>query len=81
MNAARVVFSITILLTYPIESFVARDVILSTLLGIDETNGHRTPEIAKKSLVVTAVLTVSTSLMSFTTDCLGMVLELNVRTK
>ena len=38
MNVSRLLFSITILLTYPIECFVCREVILNLLYGNDPGN-------------------------------------------
>ncbi|KAG8227749.1 hypothetical protein J437_LFUL007539 [Ladona fulva] len=81
MNVARVLFCATILLTFPIECFVTRDVITSVLLPAISTLGHRVVPLAEASQVwhvsVTAALVLITYLFSMTTDCLGIVLELN----
>ena len=78
MNVARILFCITILLTAPIECFVARDIIINTLL---ERRGHRdhqpTAGMNKQRIFVTASIVIVTSLISFSTDCLSLVLEFN----
>ncbi|XP_071439712.1 putative sodium-coupled neutral amino acid transporter 11 [Hetaerina americana] len=81
MNVARVLFCATILLTFPIECFVTRDVITSVLLPALSTLGHRIIPLAEASrawhVSVTLALLLLTYLLSMTTDCLGIVLELN----
>jgi solute carrier family 38 (sodium-coupled neutral amino acid transporter), member 11 len=73
MNAARVMFSATILLTYPFECFVAREVLKSTLLcGRGETTTQH--------VGISLFLVLVTLMLSMVTDCLGIVLELNVST-
>lgn len=75
MNASRIFFSITILLTYPIECFVTREVIENTLLpNVDDTH----PFSRNKHFIITFLTVCSTYLISMATDCLGIVLELNV---
>ena len=85
MNAARIMFCITILLTSPIECFVARDLIINTLLerkhhGHDNENEltHKNNSLLTRVIVTFSLIT-ATCLISFTTDCLGIVLEFNVR--
>ena len=68
MNVSRLLFSITILLTYPIECFVCREVV-KNVLGNDSDKWH---------YLVTVVLVVLTYLLSLITDCLSIVLEINV---
>lgn len=106
MNVARVIFCLTILLTSPIECFVARDIIINTLV---ERRGYRDHEptgiqlvwycpsmqnvnaqslpflyaaviagMNRQRVLVTTAIVVSASLISFTTDCLSIVLEFNV---
>ncbi|XP_068082105.1 putative sodium-coupled neutral amino acid transporter 11 [Anabrus simplex] len=72
MNISRVLFSITVLLTYPIECFVTRDVLESLLLqvcGITHTTAHH--------VIITLTLVTITCILSMVTSCLGPVLELN----
>ena len=75
MNISRLFFSITILLTYPIECFVCREVILNLLFGNDPDEDFKTP---KKHIIVTIFIVASTYLLSMITKCLGIVLEINV---
>ena len=79
MNVSRILFCLTILLTAPIECFVARDVVLYTLF---ERNGYRdhqpTAGMNLKKFLVTTSLVLAAALLSFTTDCLSIVLEFNV---
>jgi len=71
MNAARVMFSATILLTYPFECFVAREVLKNTILC-------NSPDTTVQHVGISVLLVLVTLLLSMTTDCLGIVLELNV---
>ncbi len=83
MNAARIMFCLTILLTAPIECFVARDLITSTFLD-QKTNENESFTGRKNFLpkiIVTFSLVIATCLISFSTDCLSIVLEFNVRVK
>jgi sodium-coupled neutral amino acid transporter 11 len=76
MNASRISFSITILLTFPIECFVTREVIENSFF-LNQTP----PEDNWKTLRhvgITIFIVVTTYLISMATDCLGVVLELNV---
>lgn len=80
MNAARIMFCVTILLTSPIECFVARDLIMNTLSGQNgncEESTTKTNFLSK--IIVTFSLVTATCLISFSTDCLSIVLEFNVR--
>lgn len=74
MNLSRMLFSITILLTFPIECFVVRDVLETSFLRKD-------PNIPISDNVhygITLGIIAVTYIISMTTDCLGVVLELNV---
>lgn len=78
MNAARIMFCVTILLTSPIECFVARDLIMNTLSGQNgncEESTTKTNFLSK--IIVTFSLVTATCLISFSTDCLSIVLEFN----
>lgn len=72
MNLCRGGYAFTILLTYPIECFVARDV-LETAFFRD----HQ-PQPFFRHAVLSVIIAILCMLLSFTTDCLGIVLELNV---
>jgi len=75
---ARVLFTLTIMLTYPIECFVVRDVALNAYYS-DKTslcvNGNGISD--KVHAITTTAIVVSTYMLSTLTDCLGIVLELN----
>ncbi|CAL7948471.1 unnamed protein product [Xylocopa violacea] len=79
MNFARVMFSGTILLTFPIECFVTREVILTAIKGTDELEDHTAyvPNSDRKYLIITLSIVSVAYLISMSTDCLGVVLELN----
>ena len=70
-NIARLMFTITIMLTYPIECFVVRDVLENVFWPYKEllTKRHH--------LMITIVIVSVTFVLSTLTDCLGIVLELN----
>lgn len=70
-NMARLLFTITIMLTYPIECFVVRDVLENVFWPYKEllTKRHH--------LMLTISIVSITFLLSTLTDCLGVVLELN----
>lgn len=76
MNFSRLLFSITILLTYPIECFVVRDVIENSFLKKDPN----VPISDRMHYLVTLAIVGITYFISISTDCLGVVLELNVST-
>uniref|UniRef100_A0A1B6DRT8 Putative sodium-coupled neutral amino acid transporter 11 n=1 Tax=Clastoptera arizonana TaxID=38151 RepID=A0A1B6DRT8_9HEMI len=67
MNFSRLAFGATILLTYPIECLVTRSV-LSQILQLDSSTSH---------YVTTIGIVGVTYIISVSTDCLGIVLELN----
>ncbi|XP_012229561.1 putative sodium-coupled neutral amino acid transporter 11 isoform X1 [Linepithema humile] len=79
MNFARVMFSGTILLTFPIECFVTREVLMTAIKGTDELEGHEAyvPNSDRKYLIITLTIVSVAYLISMLTDCLGVVLELN----
>lgn len=74
INLSRILFSVTILLTYPIECFVAREVVEHSLFVQDPN----VPLPEKTHYVITLVIVSITYFISMATDCLGVVLELNV---
>lgn len=74
MNFSRLLFSITILLTYPIECFVSREVVENSIFKKDPN----VPISERTHYLITLVIVGSTYFISMTTDCLGVVLELNV---
>lgn len=73
-NVARMLFTITIMLTYPIECFVVREVLENVFWPCKEllTKQHH--------WMLTVSIVAVTFLLSTLTDCLGIVLELNVST-
>ncbi|XP_044763289.1 putative sodium-coupled neutral amino acid transporter 11 [Coccinella septempunctata] len=73
MNLSRLLFSVQILLTYPIECLVTREVIENSIFKDDPSaivsdNTH---------YAITLAIIFVTYLISISTDCLGVVLELN----
>lgn len=70
MNVSRIVFSVTVLLTYPLELFVSRDVFLTLVDKKDHSIWH---------YLTTFAIIIVTWGLSCITDCLGVVLEINVR--
>ena len=90
MNISRLFFCFVILLTYPIECFVCREV-LNNIFWKDNKVMIFIMIVYESSLIpqntgwfrhvsVTVGLVMSTCLVSMSTDCLGIVLELNVST-
>lgn len=75
MNFSRLLFSVQILLTYPIECFVSREVIEHSLFSSDPN----VPVTDRTHYLITLLIIASTYFISMATDCLGVVLELNVR--
>lgn len=69
MNLARLAFSFTILLTFPIECLVARSVLTQVL------DSHYSTD--TQHVLFTLLIVIVTYFISITTDCLGVVLELN----
>ncbi|CAH0549310.1 unnamed protein product [Brassicogethes aeneus] len=73
MNVSRILFSVQILLTYPIECFVTREVIENSLIKTEAN----VPISEKTHYLITLAIVGTTYIISIATDCLGMVLELN----
>ncbi|KAJ4439366.1 hypothetical protein ANN_07488, partial [Periplaneta americana] len=76
MNVSRISFSITILLTFPIECFVTREVVENSFFSrqtAPEEDSSRT----LRHVGITICIVLTTYLISMATDCLGVVLELN----
>ena len=76
MNISRLLFSITILLTYPIECFVCREVLHNIIWGKMEDQDLE--QSRRNHVILTLFLVFGTYMMSLVTDCLGIVLEINV---
>lgn len=70
-NIARLLFTVTIMLTYPIECFVVREVLENVFWPYKELLTRR------HHLMLTIAIVAITFLLSTLTDCLGIVLELN----
>ncbi|ALC40785.1 CG13743, partial [Drosophila busckii] len=89
MNFSRVLFSISILLTFPIECFVSREIVRALVHRfvlkepISEFTQDKDPslekgaEIDEYSKAITLAIVFSAFIISPMTDCLGSVLELN----
>uniref|UniRef100_A0A8W7P3J9 Putative sodium-coupled neutral amino acid transporter 11 n=1 Tax=Anopheles coluzzii TaxID=1518534 RepID=A0A8W7P3J9_ANOCL len=88
MNFARVLFSVSILLTFPIECFVSREIVRTQIkrfyshevveYDTDKDPSHVTgEEDDRKSMITTLVIVFSAFIISPYTECLGPVLELN----
>nr|XP_022904579.1 putative sodium-coupled neutral amino acid transporter 11 [Onthophagus taurus] len=73
INTSRLLFSITILLTYPIECFVTREVIEVSIFKKDVN----VPVSDRTHYLITLMIISTAYLISMSTDCLGVVLELN----
>ena len=78
MPVSRIFFTFTVLLTYPLECFVAREVIINAFLG-KKTSGEDDSNSQTIHIVLTLAIVATVTAVSFATDCLGIVLELNVR--
>lgn len=74
MNFSRLLFSIQILLTYPIECFVSREVLEHSLFKTDPN----VPITERTHYLLTLLIIAAAYFISMATDCLGVVLELNV---
>ncbi|KAH8258093.1 hypothetical protein KR038_005687, partial [Drosophila bunnanda] len=89
MNFSRVLFSVSILLTFPIECFVSREIVRALVHRfvlkepISEFTQDKDPslekgaEIDEYSKAITMAIVFSAFVISPMTDCLGSVLELN----
>ncbi len=71
MNLIRLFYAVIIMFSYPLECFVCREVIENTFF-------YRRKGDKLLHSSITIVISLLTMLLSFTTDCLGVVLELNV---
>ncbi|XP_050418554.1 putative sodium-coupled neutral amino acid transporter 11 isoform X1 [Patella vulgata] len=71
MNIVRLAFSITIMLTYPVECFVTREVIENAVFPSNP------PTPFWRHMTVTLIIVFLTAAVSMSTDCLGIVLEFN----
>ncbi|XP_035705613.1 putative sodium-coupled neutral amino acid transporter 11 isoform X2 [Folsomia candida] len=71
INLARTLFCLTILLTFPLECFVARDVIENVFFS------GKQPPTATRHFGITLLIVLLCYVISISTDCLGVVLELN----
>ncbi|XP_065167119.1 putative sodium-coupled neutral amino acid transporter 11 [Atheta coriaria] len=74
MNFCRILFSIQILLTFPIECFVSREVLELTVFRRDDIN---VPISERAHYLITLAIIGASYIISMATDCLGVVLELN----
>ncbi|XP_037510168.1 putative sodium-coupled neutral amino acid transporter 11 [Rhipicephalus sanguineus] len=70
-NVARLLFTLTIMLTYPIECFVTREVLDNAFFVT------RFPSNLVRHIIMTLFIVLTTFAFSTLTDCLGIVLELN----
>ncbi|CAN8021180.1 unnamed protein product [Ixodes persulcatus] len=70
-NVARLMFTVTIMLTYPIECFVTREVLDNAFFV------NRFPSNLVRHIVMTVLIVLASFAFSTLTDCLGIVLELN----
>uniref|UniRef100_T1JHR5 Putative sodium-coupled neutral amino acid transporter 11 n=1 Tax=Strigamia maritima TaxID=126957 RepID=T1JHR5_STRMM len=72
INVIRLFFALTVMLTFPIECFVCREVI-ENVFFINYTK----PQSFKVHYITTVSIVAVTVVISMATDCLGIVLELN----
>ncbi|XP_058465697.1 putative sodium-coupled neutral amino acid transporter 11 [Malaya genurostris] len=88
MNFSRVLFSVSILLTFPIECFVSREIVRTQIkrfyssevmeYDADKDPTHETgSDDDQKSMTTTLVIVFAAFIISPYTECLGPVLELN----
>lgn len=75
INISRLLFCITILLTFPLECFVVRDVVENLFFK------GKQPSNTSRHFSVTLIIVLAAYIISMSTDCLGVVLELNVSPK
>lgn len=76
INISRVLFSLITLLTFPLECMVTKAVIDQILRG--GTDPIPIPMSKKRHAIVTITILVATYLVSISTKCLGIALEINV---
>ena len=72
INFVRLFYAIIIMFSYPLELFVCREVIENTFFAKIKGNNNL-------HTIITILLIVITLCLSFATDCLGVVLEINVK--
>ncbi|KAL8584013.1 hypothetical protein ACOMHN_048620 [Nucella lapillus] len=72
MNVARLAFAITIMLTFPVECFVTREVVENAVFP----NAVQPPPLWRH-VTITAIIVALVTAVSMATDCLGIVLTLN----
>ena len=72
----RVFFCITIMLTYPIECFVCREVFENIFLGKENSDVELS---TKNHVAITVALVGLNYLCSLITDCLSIVMQINVK--
>ena len=71
MNVARFAYAMTIVLTWPLECFVTREVIENSIFASKE------PQLGRHMLI-TVIIAVLTCAISMATDCVETVLQFNV---
>jgi len=71
INFARFIFACTIMMTFPIECFVTREVVENAVFSFSK------PTPLWRHVAISVVLVGISVAVSLTTDCLGVVLELN----
>ncbi|XP_076463815.1 putative sodium-coupled neutral amino acid transporter 11 [Babylonia areolata] len=72
MNCARFAFALTIMLTYPIECFVTREVMENVVFP-----SNRQPAPLWRHITTTVIIVCLTAGVSLSTDCLGIVIVFN----
>lgn len=77
MNVSRLLFSITILLTYPIECFVCREVVQNVIWGPEQFQQLDETKSRNRHVIITVIIVLLTFCFSTITDCLSIVLEVN----
>lgn len=75
INISRLLFSLTTLLTFPLECMVTKAVVDQTLRGGTDP----VPMSKKRHAIITVSILVATYFVSISTKCLGIALEINVR--
>ena len=71
MNVARFAYAMTIVLTYPIECFVTREVIENSVFATKE------PQLGRH-ILITVIIAILTCCISMATECIEVVLQFNV---
>lgn len=78
INVSRLLFSLITLLTFPLECMVTKSVVDQVLRG--DTDPMPIPMSKKRHAVITVSILLATYLVSISTKCLGIALEINVST-